>query len=87
MLLAMKTRNVIGLFRSVSIVTVKLSFFVSQIVSCLRVDHTQSSYEMTAGFKPFTDVSQSETTGLKHFKTTKKGSGKSKNTPLKSIAV
>ena len=87
MLLAMKTRNVIGSFRSVSIVTVKQSFFVSQIVSCLRVDHTQSTYEMTAGFKPFTDVSQSETTGLKHFKTTKKGSGKCKNTPLKSIAV
>ena len=87
MLLALKTRNVIGSFRSVSIVTLKQSFFVSEIVSCLRVDYTQSTYEMTAGFKPFTDVSQSETTELKHFKTTKKGSGKSKYTPLKSIAV
>ena len=87
MLLAMKTRNVIGSFLSLSIVTLKQSFFVSQIVSCLRVDHTQPTYEMTPGFKPFTDVSQSETTDLKHFKTTKKGSRKSKNTPLKSIAV
>ena len=87
MLLAMKTRNVIGSFRSVSIVTLKQSFFVSQIVSCLRVDQTRSTYEMTPRFKPFTDVSQSENTELKHFKSTKKGSGKSKNTPLKSIAV
>ena len=60
MLLAMKTRNVIGSFRFASIVTLKQSFFVSQIISCLRVDHTQSTYEMTPGFKPFTDVSQSE---------------------------
>ena len=50
MLLAMKTRNVIGSFRSASIVTVKQSFFVSQIGGCLRVDHTQPTYEMTPGF-------------------------------------
>ena len=45
----MKTRNVIGSFRSVSIVTVKQSFIVSQIVSC-QVDHTQPTHEMTHSF-------------------------------------
>ena len=34
MLLAMKTRNVIGAFRSVLIVTVKQSFIDRQIVGC-----------------------------------------------------